>query len=113
MATSDGTVYEKASTNAECCESRSITESEDGTQWRWPLLYQNDDGTFKCMGGHKKTYQEWVDFAGSRYENICIDGWRYSKTGIVINTIKCQYMHNRNGHICGIDMLYYIYYISE
>ena len=92
MVTSDGTVFEKASTNVECCETSSITESEDGAQWRWPTVYQNDDGTFQCMGGKKKTYQEWVDLAGLIGDDICIDGWRYSRTGIVNNTIICQYM---------------------
>merc|ERR1712018_953309 len=59
LYSSDGTRFERASTNAECCSSYSTLMTEDGTDWRWPLVTGKGD----CHGGMKKTFNEWLDFA--------------------------------------------------
>ena len=85
MESSDGTTFVKASTNADCCTSYSISRTEDGTNWRWPLL-SGDEGSFECHGGIKKTFDEWLDFMVqykhmSAFQNICVEGWRYTMSG--------------------------------
>jgi hypothetical protein len=81
LVASDGTVFERASTNAECCSTYSILESEDGTNARSPILVFKE-GALQCGGGLMMTYQEWIDSKFINQEGICFEGWRYSKTGI-------------------------------
>ena len=81
MVASDGTVFEKSSTNADCClkSSSSISESTDGSRYKWPMLNLRN-GKLKCSGGMKKTFQEWIDFAATGFrEGICYKGWRYQE----------------------------------
>ena len=83
LTSSDGTRFERASTNAECCSSYSILMTEDGTDWRWPLVTDKGD----CHGGMKKTFNEWLDFAVehkhiSGMQNICFEGWMYTMSGM-------------------------------
>ena len=83
LVASDGSVFERAITNAECCSEYSILESEDGTNLRWPLLYfKEGTGTFDCAGGTKRTYQEWIDHASDNSNGICVEGWSYFLSGI-------------------------------
>ena len=84
MIASDGTVFERADTNAECCLTNSISKSEDGSNYRWPIVLE----TSECSGGIKKTYQEWIDFVSEddRFKGICYEGWVYYKTGILFKS---------------------------
>ena len=88
MVSSNGTVFQRDSINAPCCEQYSIMKTEDGTQVRFPLVIQFPNGVFECRGAEPmpvpKTYQEWLDEADQLDLGICVDGWRYSKTGILI-----------------------------
>merc|ERR1712018_529056 len=79
LTSSDGTRFERASTNAEWCSTYSILMTEDGTDWRWPLVTDKGD----CHGGMKKNFTEWLDFAVehkhiSGMQNICFEGWKYT-----------------------------------
>ena len=82
---SDGSVFEKANTNAQCCVQYSISKSEDGTNTRWPFVTGG-----QCYGGFKKTFQQWIDKASSftNSDGICIEGWLYSKTGTLTKINK-------------------------
>ena len=92
LVSSDGTVFHKDSTNAQCCVQKqsSISKLEDGThpRWRWPLVARSvkllGNGSFECRGGHRQSYQEWLDMAAQDDMGICVDGWRFSKAGILI-----------------------------
>ena len=81
MVASDGSLFERAITNVECCLTYSILESEDGTKPRWPILIFRE-GTFECIGGNEQTYQEWIDDASDNNNGICFKGWSYFLAGI-------------------------------
>ena len=82
MVASDGSVFERTGTNAECCLTYSISMSEDGTSYRWPLVGLSGD----CAGGELRTYQEWLDYASELNVPICFEAWRYYKTGTLFKS---------------------------
>ena len=79
MVASDGTVFERGSTNAQSCTrvNYSISKSENGTSRRWPIL--TGQGQYDFTGGFKLKYQDWLDIASGSFYGICYDGWRYVK----------------------------------
>jgi len=86
LVATDGTVLEKSSTNAECCSTNSILESEDGSTWRSPLVYSHGGtGELLCTGQRKHTFAQWIDMVASFTGNwgikgICYNGWMYQKS---------------------------------
>ena len=90
LVASDGTVFERASTNAECCSKgrrNNIPNSEDNSYpgFRYPLLTFTE-GTFRCWGGFALTYRQWIrkflkDYEKGLYIGVCYEGWRYFKAG--------------------------------
>ena len=81
---SDGTIIERATTNAPCCVTHSISPKENGSQWRWPEVL-GEERHFLCTGGDElRNFQEWIDdyvrkvtTLNGQLQGICINEWRY------------------------------------
>ena len=81
ITSADGVVFERNRLNAECCAKQTISQCEDGTHIRWPIVIR-PEGEPICVGGSRKTFQEWLRGA-SKYKNgICINEWLYYAKGI-------------------------------
>ena len=98
FVSSYGAVFERAITNAQCCETHSITASEDGKHVRWPVVsipYGSEDDSLTCGGGRNLTFQERIDQLSEYYftsgiKGICVEGWRYVKRGNWIKQSPCK-----------------------
>ena len=89
LTSTNGVILYRAEQNHDCCLTNSISRQEDGKNLRWPMV--TDDG--KCVGGHEKTFQQWLDETVRHYEmneyGLCFDGWRY--LGMFMKTSKNTY----------------------
>ena len=77
LRSTSGVILRRAFENVPCCLRYSILTSEDGTSDRWPMVKKDD--SHPCMGGMKKTFQQWVDAVVTDNDliGLCFDGWLY------------------------------------
>jgi len=99
LVSTEGIVFEPASTNANCCTKESISKQDNGTEYRQPIVYFKDKRT-KCFGLNSEskgtaTFQRWIDVAldhyigvnGTDFRGICYQNWRYVPKGKI--TYNC------------------------
>ena len=77
LKTTDGKILRKSKTNVDCCVTSSISESEDGTNSRSPIVTKDE----KCTGGTKQNLQAWIDESASKgayHQGLCYEKWFYA-----------------------------------
>ena len=94
----EGIVFRPAKTNANCCAKESISESDNGTEYRQPIVYFKDRqmrGGGKLNNGNfvkgRASFQDWIDLSldyyiganGKDIRGICYKTWRYVPKGII------------------------------
>ena len=77
LRSTDGHVFVKSSTSDKCCQERSILKSENGVEFRSPLVNMDMKGFYRCGGGDKLTFQGWIDAAAKALQGLCVEGNLY------------------------------------
>ena len=78
LTSTSGVYLDRAPHNEDCCLTNSISASEDGTYARYPILVGG------CGGNHRKTYQQWIDYAAQGGYGLCFEGWLYIVRGTYV-----------------------------
>ena len=78
LTSTTGVHLERAPQNEDCCLTNSISTSEDGTDAKYAIVIVG------CGGGHRKTYQQWIDYAAQGGYGLCFEGWLYIVRGIYV-----------------------------
>ena len=102
LTSTSGVHLDRAPHNEDCCLTNSISTSEDGTYARWPIVVGQ---TLLCGGNHRKTYQQWIDYAAQGGYGLCFEGWLYIVRGI--------YVKGYSDHLLSISLQHHSNYILD